>query len=126
MTQLISYAVVTVTLLLAACSASRGPVIGSGDKTDNVGGTISGIVRAATDNTPLPGRRVTAVNLQNGQRIDATTATNGGYTIKVPVGRYRLEVELQGGETVPDPPDEVHITTSDLDAGRNFAIAAKF
>lgn len=125
MTRLMHCAAVAVALTTAACSASRGPVIGSGAKAPAAGGTISGLVRAAADNAPLAGRRVRAVNLETGQRIEATTATNGGYTLQVPAGRYRLEVELQPGEAVTDPPDEVNITSSDLDAGRNFSVTMK-
>jgi uncharacterized protein YfaS (alpha-2-macroglobulin family) len=65
---------------------------------------------------------VTAVNLETGQRIEASTTANGGYTIEVSPGRYRLEVELRTGETVASAPDEVHISRSDLDASRNFVI----
>ena len=122
---LTSFVSIALVILLTACSASRGPVIGKGNKSPDASGTISGIVRAATDNTPMAGRKVTAVNLETGERIEGTTATNGGYTIKVPIGRYHLEVELQMGETVTKAPDDVNITTSDLDAGRNFAIAIK-
>ena len=122
--RLSSRAAVLLVVLVAACAA-RGPVIDRGDKPPNVGGTISGVVRASVGNTPLSGRKVTAVSRETGQRIEATTAVNGGYTMKVPLGNYRLEVELQTGETVTVQPDDVHISTSDLDAGRDFAIAAK-
>lgn len=122
---LTSRASIVLVIFLTACSVARGPVIGKGDKPPNASGTVSGIVRAASDNTPMAGRKVTAVNLETGERIEGTSATNGGYTLKVPIGHYRLEVELQIGEAVTNAPDEVHITTSDLDAGRNFAIAIK-
>jgi Carboxypeptidase regulatory-like domain len=118
--------VIVLALVCAACGVARGPVVGGGDsKALNVGGTISGIVRSADGGAPLAGRKVTAVSVENGQRIEATTAVNGGYTIKVPLGHYRLEVELQAGEVVTEQPDEVHISTSDIDAGRNFGISAK-
>jgi hypothetical protein len=109
-------------LLLTAC-AVRGPVLGS-DERANVGGTISGVVRAASD-TPLSGRKVTAVNVAIGQRLETSTATNGGYTIKVAGGHYRLEVELRDGEVVTVQPDQVHISSSDMDAGRNFVITVR-
>jgi hypothetical protein len=109
---------------LTAC-AHRGPVIDTGSKPTGVGGTISGRATFALDNTPLPGRRVTAVNLADGQRLEATTAANGGYTIKVPIGRYRLELELRARETLVEQPSETEIRTSDLDASRNFVISVK-
>ena len=114
---------VALLLLLVAC-AVRGPVAGDRDKPANIGGTISGVVRAASD-TPLSGRKVTAVNVATGERIEASTAVNGGYTMKVAPGNYRLEVELLPGESVSDSPDDVHISTSDMDAGRNFVITIK-
>lgn len=114
---------VALLLLLAAC-AVRGPVVGSDDNPANIGGTISGVVRASSD-TPLSGRKVTAVNVATGQRLEASTAMNGGYTLKVAGGHYRLEVELRAGETVTTQPDDVHISRSDLDAGRNFVISVK-
>ncbi len=73
----------------------------------------------------MPGRKVTAVNLADGQRLDATTAANGGYTIKVPIGRYRLELELRERETLVEQPSETEIRTSDLDASRNFVVGVK-
>jgi hypothetical protein len=83
------------------------------------------MVRMAPDNKPLTGRKVTAVNLADGQRIEASTAVNGGYTMKVPMGRYRLEVELRAGETLTEQPGETEIRAGDLDAQRNFVVAAK-
>jgi carboxypeptidase family protein len=112
------------TIFLASCASSHGTVIGSGDKLANVGGTISGIVRTSAD-TPLPGRKVTVVNVDTGEKLEASTAVNGGYTIKVPRGHYRIEVELRPGEALSAKPDDVHISTSDIDAGRNFVITAK-
>jgi hypothetical protein len=112
-------------LCLAVACAARGPVIGRDAPPAGTGGTISGIVRSLGDNTPLSARKVTAVNVETGQKVEASTATNGGYTIKVATGRYRLEVELRDGETVSTGPDEVHIGSSDLDASRNFVIASR-
>jgi hypothetical protein len=45
--------------------------------------------------------------------------------MKVPVGRYRLEVELRPGETLAERPSELEISASDLDASRNFVVAVK-
>ena len=108
-------------LFAAACHG--GPIIDTGPKPPPPGGTIAGIV--STDvNTPVAGRRVTAVNADSGARFEATTATNGGYTIKVPEGRYRLELELRSGEVVTKQPAETRINRSDLDPRRDFVISA--
>ena len=105
--------------LLAACHP--GPVLDTGPKPPVVGGTIAGIVSTDT-NAPVQGRKVTATNVTSGQRYEATTAANGGYTIKVPQGTYRLEVQLVAGETVTKQPGETKVDKSDLDPHRDFVI----
>ena len=117
-------AVLILALALTACNAAHGPVIDRGSKPANVNGTISGIVRLAGGGA-AEGRKVTAINLTTGERTDASTATNGGYTMKLPPGKYRLEVELRSGERVTEQPAETEITGSDLDAGRDFVIASR-
>lgn len=107
--------------LLAAAACHPGPVLSP--KLD-VGGTIAGIV-TTTGNAAVPDRKVTAVNVTSGARFDATTGANGGYTIKVPEGRYRLELELRPGEVVAKQPSETRINKSDLDPRRDFTIAVK-
>jgi hypothetical protein len=111
--------------LAASACAPRGPVIDAGAKPSNVGGTIAGLVRTAGANTPLSARMVTAIDVATGARFQASTGSNGGYTIKVPKGKYRLEVELHQGEVLAERPDDTEIVTGDMDTGRNFAVTAK-
>jgi len=89
---------------------------------NTVGGTIAGIVSAETK-AAVPSRKVTAVNTVTGTRYDATTGVNGGFTIKVPQGTYRLEIELQEGEKVTKQPGETKVNRSDLDPRRDFVIS---
>ena len=107
--------------VLTSMGCHPGPVISTGPKPQ-VGGTIAGIVSMDT-NAAVTGRKVTAIDAQSGARFEATTASNGGFTIKVPQGTYRLEVELQPGETVAKQPAETRINNSDLDPHRDFVIA---
>ncbi len=110
-------------VLLALVACHPGPVIGSGPRPPETGGTIAGIV--STDgNVPLEGRTVTAINVATGTRYTATTAANGGYTMKVPEGNYRLEIQLQPGEKIAKEPGETKIDKSDLDPRRNFVITS--
>ena len=106
--------------LLAAAACHPGAVIGKGPSAP-VGGTIAGIV-STDSNIAVPTRKVTAINTVTGMRHDVTTGPNGGYTIKVPEGTYRLEVELRAGEKVAKQPDETRINRSDLDPRRDFVI----
>jgi hypothetical protein len=115
---------VMLVLAMAGCMP-RGPVIDTTDKPPAVSGTISGMVRAAATKAPLSARRVTATDVASGKTFETSTAANGGYTMQVPIGRYRLDVELQPGEAVVEAPSPLEISSSDLDAGRDFTIAAK-
>ena len=108
--------------LLAASACHPGPVLSPEGKL-NVGGTIAGIV-STNGNAALPGRKVTAIDVASGARFDATTGTNGGYTIKVPQGTYRLEVELREGEKITKQPGDTKVQNSDLDPQRHFVITA--
>ena len=110
-------------LALASAACHPGPVINAGAKQPPVGGTIAGVVTTTDPLIAVPGRKVTATETTTGSRYDATTAANGGYTIKVPEGRYRLDVELRAGETLAKRPDETRIGNSDLDARRDFVIS---
>ena len=107
--------------VLAAAACHPGPVLSP--KLD-VGGTVAGIV-TTTGNAAVPDRKVTAVDVTSGARFEATTGANGGYTIKVPEGTYRLELELRPGEVVAKQPAETRINKSDLDSRRDFTIAVK-
>jgi hypothetical protein len=114
-----------VALIAGTAVGCARPVVDTGTKPAGVGGTIAGIVRAEGAGTPLSGRKVTAIDVTNGRRYEASTAMNGGYTIKVPVGKYRMEVELRDGESLAEEPGELEISASDLDAGRDFVVRAR-
>ena len=107
--------------LTAACHP--GPVVET--KPNAVGGTIAGMVSTADSTVAVPGRKVTAIEVGKGTRFDATTGTNGGYTIKVPEGTYRLEIELRPTETLAKRPDETQVNNGDLDPGRDFVITVR-
>jgi len=108
-------------LVVAGCHGQ--PVIDTTPQP-SVGGTIAGIV--STDgNTALANRKVTAIDVKTAKRFDTTTGINGGYTIKVPEGTYRLEVELRAGEAVAKQPADTKINNSDLDPHRDFVITVK-
>jgi hypothetical protein len=115
----------TAVLVAVVACAARGPVLDTGSKPVGVGGTIAGIVRVAGSGQPLSGRKVTAIDVASGARFEVSTATNGGYTIKVPTGKYRLEVELRAGETLTEQPADTDINASDLDADRDFVVTVK-
>jgi len=110
-------------LFAAACRPS--PIINTGAQQPSVGGTIAGIVKTADNSVAVPGRKVTAVETTTGTRYDTTTASNGGYTIKVPEGTYRIEIELRPGEALSKQPQPTKVNNSDVDPGRDFVITVK-
>jgi hypothetical protein len=114
--------IAAVVVLLMAAGCHPGPVIDTGPKPPEVGGTIAGFV-TGPGNAPVAGRKVIAIDTTSGTRFDATTGVNGGYTIKVPAGTYRLDVELQGAEKIVKQPGETRINKSDLDTRRDFVIS---
>jgi hypothetical protein len=108
--------------VFVAAACHPGPVVGPGGNPD-VGGTIAGIV-STEGKAPLATRKVTATNTATGEKFEATTGTNGGYTIKVPQGTYRLDVELHEGEKITKHPGDTKIQKSDLDPQRDFVISS--
>jgi hypothetical protein len=108
--------------LSAACHP--GPVIDTSPKR-SVGGTIAGIVTTSDSTVAVPGRKVTAIEVSSGSHYDVTSGANGGYTIKVPEGTYRLEIELRGGEALAKRPEQTHINNGDLDPHRDFVITIR-
>ena len=81
--------------LLTSLGCHPGPIVDTGSKPAGVGGTIAGIV-SSQGNTPIADRKVTAIETTTGTRYDATTGSNGGYTIKVP-GELPPRGRIAGG-----------------------------
>ena len=90
-----------------------------------VGGTVSGAVSATDTSVPVVGRKVTLTETTTNAHYDTTTAANGGYTIQVPRGTYRIELELRPGEALAKQPAETNVHVSDLDARRDFVVTLK-
>ena len=109
---------------IAGC-APRGPVVDTGARPPGVGGTIAGSVRSTAETTPLSGRKVTAINESTNARFETSTGTSGGYTLKVPSGTYRLDVELRNGESLDSRPDPTDVGVGDIDSARDFVITRK-
>src|SRR3954466_7870954 len=84
---------VGVMALLYAGGCRRGvPVVDLGPKPPAARGTITGLVHGPGD-AGLQGRVVEIVNVESGAKHTATTASNGGFTIELPKGKYRLELQ---------------------------------
>jgi hypothetical protein len=117
-------ALVGAAALLATIGCAR-PVVDTGARPAGVGGTIAGTATAAGETNPLSGRKVTAINAANGSRYETTTGVNGGYTLKVPSGTYRLELELREGEALATRPDATDVGVGDIDSARDFVVTIR-
>ena len=111
-----------VMVAIGSAGCHPGPILA---KPEIVGGTIAGIVKTSDANVAVPGRRVSAIEVTTGTRVDATTGANGGYTVQVPIGTYRLELELKGSEVLAKQPRQTHVNNGDLDPGRDFVIVTR-
>jgi hypothetical protein len=110
---------------LALTSACRTgvPVVDTGDDPPQVDGTIAGHVSGPEGSAPVVGRVVRARSTTDGQVYQTRTGALGTYTLKVPPGRYIMELELEEGEQLLQQPGEIQINRSDLDPDRNFVVA---
>ena len=119
------YMCAAVALLMIAGCAPRGPVVDTGARPEGVGGTIAGTVRGTAEVTALSGRKVTAINQTTNARFEASTGTSGGYTLKVPAGTYRLDVELRSGESLDVRPEPTDVGVGDIDSARDFVVTRR-
>jgi hypothetical protein len=117
-------AAVTAMAVLAAglgCRANK-PLLTTKDMTTP--GTIAGQLMLE-GGEPVAGRRVEAVHAGSAQRYSAVSSVTGGFSIPVPPGEYRLQVELREGEVVKKDPGLIHINKSDLDAQSDVVIGPR-
>lgn len=111
-------------LVLAACRTGV-PVIDANPGPASVSGTITGTISSEDGKTGIEGRKVTAVNVDTGDRISAVTSSTGGYTLKVPPARYRIEVELAAGEAIVKDAGTFTVSRSELQHDVDIRIGVK-
>jgi hypothetical protein len=70
------------------------------------------------------GRTVEVLNIATGEKHTVQTAANGGFTIELPAGKYRLELQLQDGETLVTRPGVVNLGRGDIDSHIEFVLSA--
>jgi hypothetical protein len=120
----IQIVVLTAAVAFAVACRSGVPVVDTGPKPPTQDGTIAGHVSTGDKAVAVASRIVRAISVESGLKFEATTNNAGTYTLKVPPGRYRLEVELRPGEKLVKEPGETEVHKSDLDPNRDFVITA--
>jgi hypothetical protein len=122
MNRLAALSAVLVLMAVPACRMWQPVgVRSSGDMTTP--GTIGGIL-SAVGGERLAGREVRAVHIGGADKYSAVTNVTGGFTIKVPPGEYRLEIDLREGEKIVRSPGTIHINKSDLDANLEIVVGS--
>ncbi len=122
---LILVMMVAIVGLMSGVACRRGvPVVDPGPKPPTRDGTISGRLTTEGDASRLVSRRVEVVNVATGDRHAVSTSNDGGFTLKVPPGKYRLNVELRPGESIVKGPDTIDINPSDVDNNIVIVITA--
>lgn len=113
-------------VLLLSTACRRGvPAVDLGPKPPEAQGTITGIVRGPEGTSPLAGRTVEIVNDGTGERHTVQTGENGGFTIKLPAGKYRLDLPLKAGETIVKRPGVVNLDKGDIDSHIEFVLSSR-
>ncbi len=86
--------------------------------------TITGTVRDIAGPTPVEGRTVEAVSLENGARLRTTTGISGGFRFQLAPGKYRIELDVHRGETIVSHPDVIDLNRPDVGARADFVLSA--
>jgi hypothetical protein len=113
--------------LVAALAACRTgvPVLDANAGPPSVMGTITGKVSGEDGSAPITDRKVAAINIETGERTAGVTSSTGGFTFKLPPGRYRVEVELLTGETLLRDRGEFKLSKSELQHDIDIRIGSR-
>ena len=111
-------------LLLMLAGGCRSSEISpdSPRQVERVKGTISGTVRAAEGASTLADRLVEVVNLDTGERQRTTTSHAGSFSFTVKPARYRVEVALNGGESLVARPGVIDLSRRPVDSHADFVV----
>ena len=109
--------------LVASGGCRRGVAVVDLDASaPDVRGTLTGTVRGPEGTNAIPGRDVVILNTDTGARHDAQTGANGGFTIQLPAGQYRVELPVRTGETLVKRPGLVNLGKGDIDSHIEFVL----
>ena len=110
-------------VLMSVLACRQGvPVIDTTPGPTQADGTISGSVRGPQGTSPIEGRTVEVINVDTGERQRLATSNTGGFTFKVKPGKYRVQLQLQPGETLLKSPGIIDVNRSDVDADADFIV----
>ena len=112
-----------VLVLFAGAGCRRAaPVLGADGQTGQAKVAISGTVRGPERTIAVDNRIVELVNLATSERTRVATNEDGGYTVRVHPGDYRLELTLREGEALVRQPGVIHVSRAGGDADGDFVV----
>lgn len=111
-------------LLSAGACRRTVPIIDMAPPIAQADGTISGTVRGPQGTSAIDGRTVAVINTATGERYRTATNNAGGFTFKLPPGKYRVELTLLEGESLVKRPGIITLDRSDVDAFADFVIGS--
>jgi hypothetical protein len=85
-------------------------------------GTISGTIRGPEGTTAVEGRIVDVIDITTNHRQRVMTDRNGGFSLALDPGDYRVVLTLLDGEAIVRGPGVIHVDRTDVDAEADFVI----
>ena len=114
---------IAVLVLLAGAGCRRAsPVLEAGPQPGHAKVTINGTVRGPERAIAVDGRIVELVNLTTSERTRVATDEDGGYTVRVQPGDYRVELTLRDGEALVREPGVIHVNRAGGTADGDFVV----
>jgi hypothetical protein len=110
-------------LLLSGACRRGMPLVDLGPKPLTARVTINGIVHGADGSSAIAGRTVDITNDRTGERHSVQTGANGGFTIELPAGQYRVDLPLKAGEALLKRPAPVTLDKRDVDSHVEFVVS---
>lgn len=106
----------------AGCHRSVPPLDTSPQAAAQPRGTISGTIRGPEGTTAVEGRVVDVIDVTTNRRQRLTTDQNGGFSVTLDPGDYRVVLTLLDGEAIVRQPGVIHVDRSDVDTDADFVI----
>src|SRR4029453_9604817 len=107
----------------AGCNRAAPPLDTSPQAATQPPGTISGTIRGPEGTTAVEGRIVDVIDITTNRRQRLTTDQNGGFSVTLDPGDYRVVLTLLDGEAIVRQPGLIHVDRSDVDAEPDFVLA---
>jgi hypothetical protein len=118
----LAWLTVGILALLMTTACRRSVDIDTAPQPSAADSTLTGTVRGSLGTSPMDGRRVEVVNVNTGERQRGTINGSGGFSFKLPPGKYRVELALRDGESLVRQPGVIDLDRTDAGAQAHFVV----